>query len=154
MPWFPVLLAVHITLAVSLLLPSLLLPFVLRRADPRTSGRTGEHGAVVRGLLAMQGTGSVVVAIGLALTGAGLLAALGPSLLRQPWLLVALAIYAANLLLAGLVSRPNLRRLLARGGDVDEAAWGRRARAQRLIAYLMAGATGLIGFLMSAKPDF
>lgn len=153
MPWFGLLLAVHIALAVSMLLPSLLLPFLLRRADPAGGSATGSRGAVVHALLVMQGSGSVVVAIGLAITGAGLLAILGPDLLRRPWLLVALAIYAANLLLAGLVSRPNLRRLLRRGADADPQTWRRRARRQRLIAYLMAGATGAIGFLMSTKPE-
>jgi hypothetical protein len=103
----------------------------------------------------MQGSGSLVIGIGLAVTGAGLLAILGVELLTQPWLLVALSIYAANLLLAAFVSRPNLRRLLriGGGGEADDAAWRRRARRQRYVAYAMAAATGLIGFLMSTKPQ-
>ena len=32
MPWFPLLLATHIALAISLLLPSIVLPFLLRRS--------------------------------------------------------------------------------------------------------------------------
>jgi hypothetical protein len=107
----------------------------------------------MRLLLAMQGTGSVVIAIGLAITGVGLLLALGTQLLGKPWLLVALAIYAVNLLVAAFVSRPNLRRLLWPGTSADAEAWRRRARAQRYVAYGMAAATGVIGFLMSTKPE-
>ena len=151
MPWFPILLAVHITLAVSLLLPSLLLPFLLRH--DAASG--GEMSSAVRALGRIQGTGSLVIGLGLAATGIGLLVVLGPDLLRRPWLLAALAIYAANLLVAALVSRPNLRGLLGGtpGTPSDPEAWNRRARRQRLLAYAMAAATGLIGFLMSAKPE-
>jgi len=65
----------------------------------------------------------------------------------------ALGIYAANLLLAALVSRPNLRRLVGLDAIADPDAWERRARRQRRLAYLMALATGAIGFLMSAKPE-
>lgn len=155
MPWFPILLVAHIGLAVSLLLPSILLPFVLRSREP---GEPYAPGALTGILLAFQGTGSVVIAIGLAVTGAGLLAILGPDLLRKPWLLAALTIYAANLLLAAFVSRPNLRRLLRMRAtadlEADADAWRRRARRQRLLAYAMALATGLIGFLMSTKPQF
>lgn len=149
MNWFPILLVVHIGLAIALLAPSLLLPFVLRRADA-----TGETpNPLVRALLAMQGSGSVVIGLGLAVTGAGLLAILGTQLLTRPWLLVALILYAANLLLAAFVSRPNLRRLLRIGGEGDDDGWRRRARRQRYVAYAMAAATGVIGLLMSTKPQ-
>ena len=147
MSLFPVLLVIHIALAVALLAPSLALPFLLRR------GQGESRNPVVRGLLAMQGTGSVVIAVGLALTGAGLLAVLGTQLLGRPWLLVALLIYAANLAVAAFISRPNLRRLLRVGAEGDEAAWRRRARRQRYVAYAMAAATGAIGLLMSTKPE-
>lgn len=152
MPWFPILLATHVTLAVSLLLPSLLLPFLLR--DASDGDASHRPGPASRTLMAVQGSGSVVIGIGLALTGAGLLAVLGPDLVRRPWLLTALAIYAANLGVAAFISRPNLRRLADRNTEVDAERWHRRARLQRRIAYAMAGATGLIGFLMSAKPEF
>jgi hypothetical protein len=76
---------------------------------------------------------------------------LGTSVLSQPWLLVALTVYAANLLTAAFISRPNLRRLM-RLSDPGPDAWRRRARRQRYIAYAMAAATGVIGFLMSTKP--
>ena len=101
----------------------------------------------------MQGTGSLVIAIGLALTGAGLLILLGTQLITQPWLIVALVIYAANLAVAGFVARPNLRRLVGIAAEGDAETWKRRARRQRLVAYAMAGATGLIGLLMSTKPE-
>jgi hypothetical protein len=147
MSWFPVLLVAHIALAVALLLPSVLLPFVLRRtpADP---------GPLTRALMAMQGTGTLLIGGGLALTGAAMLWILGPQLMTQPWLLVALSLYAVNLVVAAAISRPNLRRLLGlRGTNADEATWRRRARQQRYVAYGMAGLIGLIGFLMSTKPD-
>jgi len=148
-PWFPVLLAVHVTLAISLLLPSLLLPFLLRQAGP--DGGSPNRGTRI--LIGMQGTGSLVIAGGLALTGVGLLLALGTQLITRPWLLVALVIYAANLAVAAFVARPNLRRLIGIGLAGDPEAWRRRARRQRLVAYAMAGATGLIGLLMSTKPE-
>lgn len=146
MSLFPVLLVLHICLAVALLLPSVLLPFLLRR------GAGVERNPIVRALAAMQGTGSVVIGLGLAVTGVGLLTVLGPSLLGQPWLMLALTMYALNLLVAAFISRPNLRRLLHVGG-ADDAGWQRRARRQRYVAYGMAAATGLIGFLMSTKPE-
>jgi hypothetical protein len=147
MNWFPVLLVTHIVLAVSLLLPSVLLPFVLRRSD-------GEPGPVTRGLMALQGTGTLIIGAGLALTGTAMLIVLGPELLTQPWLVVALTLYAINLVVAAAISRPNLRRLVGfdRQG-ADDQAWRRRARRQRYVAYGMAGVIGVIGFLMSTKPD-
>lgn len=147
MPWFPILLVTHIALAVALLLPSVLLPFFLRRS-------AGEPGPVTRALMALQGTGTIVIAAGLALTGAAMLWILGPELLTQPWLLVALGLYAINLIVAAVVSRPNLRRLIGlSGGSTDDETWRRRARQQRYIAYGMAGMIGVIGFLMSTKPQ-
>ena len=64
MNWFPILLVTHIILAVALLLPTVLLPFVLRRGD-------GRPGTVTRILMAMQGTGTLIIAAGLAITGVG-----------------------------------------------------------------------------------
>jgi hypothetical protein len=146
MDWFPILLVTHIALAVSLLLPSVLLPFVLRRSS-------GPPGGGTRFLMAMQGTGTLIIGLGLAVTGAAMLWILGPELLTQPWLIVALSLYAANLLIAGFVSRPNLRRLIGlRDSGTDDGTWRRRARQQRLVAYGMAGVIGVIGFLMSTKP--
>jgi hypothetical protein len=146
--WFPLLLAAHVTLAVTLLAPSLVLPFLLRRSGQAVL----VDNPVARVLVAIQGTGSVVIALGLAATGIGLLAVLGLELLSQPWLLAALGLYAANLAVAAFVSRPNLRRLLGIGRDGDEETWRRRARQQRYVAYAMATATGVIGLLMMTKP--
>jgi len=147
MNWFPILLVTHIALAVGLLLPNVILPFLLRRSG-------GPPGPVTRLLMATQGTGTLVVGAGLAITGAAMLWILGPDLLTQPWLLVALALYATNLLVAGFISRPNLRRLIGlRQSGADDAAWRRRARQQRLVAYGMAGVIGVIGLLMSTKPQ-
>lgn len=145
---FPLILVVHIALAISLFLPSVLLPFALRvrRATVESESR------LVRGLLAMQSGGTVVIGLGLALTGAGLVAVLGTRLLSQPWLLVALSIYALNLILAFFVQRPNLRPLLGIRAGMDDRVWAARARRQRYVSYLMAGLVGTIGFLMSAKP--
>jgi hypothetical protein len=148
MSWFPILLATHITLAVALLAPSVILPFLLRRREEE-----GRPDAATRALMTLQGSGSLVIGAGLALTGTALLLNLGTQLLSQPWLLVALTLYAANLLVAGLVSRPNLRRLLRLGSGTDDAVWRARARRQRYVAYGMAATTGLIGVLMSTKPD-
>ena len=149
MSLFPLLLVVHVALAVSLFVPSVVLPFLLRSARDR---RATEAGGLVKVLLAMQGTGAVVIGIGLAITGIGLVIVLGASLLRQPWLLVALSIYALNLLIAAFISRPGLRRL-ARLPERDEAEWRRQARRQRWLAYGMAAATGIIGLLMTTKPQ-
>ena len=145
MNWFPLLLIAHVALAISLLAPSLLLPFLLR------DDATGAPGPVTRTLMAMQGTGSVVIAVGLAATGIGLVVSIGTSVVTQPWLLLALGFYAANLLTAAFIARPGLRRLV-RLSDGDHDAWRRRARRQRYVAYGMAAATGLIGLLMSTKP--
>ena len=147
MNWFPIVLVTHIALAVALLLPSVILPFVLRRSDR-------DPGPVTRALMAMQGTGTLLIAAGLAITGGALLWILGPELLTEPWLMAALTLYAINLVIALVVSRPNLRRLVGLGASgTDDATWQRRARQQRYVAYGMAGIIGVIGFLMSTKPE-
>lgn len=146
--YLPILLATHIALAIGLFLPSILLPFALR-----TRRATVESGSgVVQGLLWAQAHGTVVIGAGLALTGLGLILALGPELLRQPWLLVALVIYVANLAIAFFIQRPGLRRLVGIRAAADDRAWQERARRQRYLSYLMAGLVGTIGFLMSSKP--
>lgn len=146
MNWFPILLVIHVALALALLAPSLLLPFLLRdnAGDRRPGG-------VTRLLMTFQGTGSLVIAVGLALTGIGLVVSLGTEILSKPWLLVALAVYAVNLLLAAFISRPSLRRLM-RLSNPDSDGWRIQARRVRYVAYGMALATGVIGFLMSTKP--
>ena len=147
--WFPVLLATHIALAVSLFLPSILLPFALRTQRAAADSPN----AVVRVLLWMQAHGTLLIGAGLALTGVGLVTVLGTQLLDQPWLLVALAIYAANLVLAFFVQRPNLRRLIGIRAAPDDRVWLERAKRQRYVSYTMAAMVGTIGFLMSTKPQ-
>src|SRR3954452_229511 len=146
---FPILLVVHIVLAVGLFLPSILLPFALRTRRAAAESPNG----VVRSLLWLQASGSVAIALGLALTGGAIVVALGGSLIGQPWLLVALSIYAANLLLAFFVQRPNLRRLVGVRAAADDRLWQERARRQRYVSYAMAALVGTIGFLMSTKPQ-
>ena len=147
--WFPVLLIVHISLAVSLFLPSILLPFTLRtrRATVDSDSR------VVRTLLWAQSHGTVVIGLGLAITGLALVSVLGPQMLQQPWLLVALSIYFINLAIAFFIQRPNLRRLIGVKAAADDKVWKERAKRQRYVSYLMAGLVGTIGFLMSTKPS-
>jgi hypothetical protein len=101
----------------------------------------------------LQARGTLVLGAGLALSGAALLATLGIGLLSQPWLLVALAIYAANLVVAFFIQRPNLRRLVGVRAAFDDKLWEARARRQRYVSYVMAALTSTIGFLMSTKPN-
>jgi uncharacterized membrane protein len=148
--FFPLILGSHIALAIGLILPSLLLPFALRRGTPGAEARP-----TTRTLLWLQAHGTLVFGFGLALTGILLVVAIGPAVLTQPWLALALVIYAANLILAFFVQRPNLRRLLGAtitGDPADEERWRERARRQRYVSYVMALAVGLIAFLMSTKP--
>jgi hypothetical protein len=148
-PFFPILLGTHIVLAVSLFLPSILLPFALRTRRAAVDSESG----IVRTLLWGQSHGTLVIGAGLALTGMGLILLIGPTVLRQPWLLVALVIYAVNLALAFFIQRPNLRRLIGIKAAPDDRVWLDRAKRQRYVSYLMAGLVGLIGFLMSTKPS-
>ena len=148
MPWFPILLITHIVLAITLLLPSLLLPFALR-----TRRATTESGSrLVQLLLRMQSGGTLVIGVGVAITGVALILALGYRLAAQTWLLVALVIYALDLLLAFFVQRPNLHRLVGIRAAWDDEVWRARARRQRYVSYAMAGLVATIGFLMSTKP--
>ena len=114
--FFPVLLVTHIVLAVSLFVPSILLPFALRTRRAAAESSNG----FVRFLLWLQANGTVVIGLGLAATGIALVSVLGSQLLGQPWLLVALAIYAGNLGLAFFVQRPNLRRLVGIKAAADD----------------------------------
>ncbi|MEA2518312.1 MAG: hypothetical protein QOF49_392 [Chloroflexota bacterium] len=147
--YLPYLLVAHIALAVSLFLPSILLPFALRT---RRAAETSPN-RFVRFLLWMQAHGTLIIGIGLGLSGIALVVTLGGSLVGQPWLLVALAIYVANLLLAFFVQRPNLRRLVGIRAAADDRIWLERAKRQRYVSYAMAALVGTIGFLMSTKPQ-
>jgi hypothetical protein len=145
---FPILLLTHIALAIALFLPSLMLPFAFRAR--RGSLKPEGSGGFVRFLLALQSRGTIWIGIGLAITGVGLVASLGPAIL-QPWLLVALVIYGTNLALAYFIQVPRLRRLIGLRGDSDPR-WPELAKRQRYISYVMAGLVGTIGFLMGTKP--
>ena len=149
MSLFPILLVVHIALAISVFLPSVLLPFALRTGSRPVDGSPRR---VTAGLLAMQGTGTIVIGGALAVTGVLLVSSLGLKLLQQPWLLVALVIYGLNLALAVAIQRPNLRRLLGTSWRPEDRAWAALARRQRYVSYAMAGLIGAIGWLMSTKP--
>lgn len=146
---FPLFLIVHIALAISLFVPSLLLPFAFR--SRRGSLAPERSGKVVRLLLALQSRGTVWIGAGLAISGLALVSTLGLAILQQPWLLVALAIYALNLGLAYFIQVPRLRRLIGLRTGSDPR-WPNLARRQRYISYVMAGLVGTIGFLMSTKP--
>ena len=146
--YFPALLVTHIVLAISLFQPSILLPFALR-----TRRATVESGSrLVKVLLWAQTHGTLLIGAGLALTGLALVWTLGPQLLEQTWLLLALFIYFVNLAIAFFIQRPNLRRLIGIRAAPDDKAWMERAKRQRYVSYLMAGLVGTIGFLMSSKP--
>lgn len=146
---FPLFLVVHIALAIALFVPSLLLPFAFRA---RRGSLAPERSSVtVRFLLALQSRGTVWIGAGLAISGLALVSTLGLAVLEQPWLLVALAIYALNLGLAYFIQVPRLRSLIRLRSGSD-SRWPDLARRQRYISYVMAGLVGTIGFLMSAKP--
>lgn len=144
--FLPVILVVHISLALALFVPSLMLPFTMRKRVP---------GRITRSLIWLQGNGTLIIAAGLALTGVLLIAILGTQLLNQPWLLLALILYAVNLVIAFFIQRPGVARLLTLRGETSDAArerlkrWGTR---QRYVSYVMAGLIGVIGFLMMTKP--
>ncbi|HEX7949832.1 MAG TPA: hypothetical protein VF494_05760 [Candidatus Limnocylindrales bacterium] len=150
-----ILLVVHVLLALSLLLPAILLPLVLRRdAGEAAPGRLRQV------LVAAQGRWATVIGLGLVASGVALIAALSLDLGRQPWLLVALAIYAVNLGIAMFLQRPRLRLLVSRGagagGDAvagDDVVWRRSAHRLRSMSYVMAALIGAIGFLMMTKPQ-
>lgn len=145
---FPLLLVAHIVLAICLVLPSIMLPFTLRtrRATVDSDNR------VVRGLLYAQTHGTIVIGLGLAITGIALISVLGSAMLQQPWLMLALTIYFINLGIGFFIQRPSLRQLVGVTAAADDRDWKAAARRQRYVSYLMAGLVGTIGFLMSSKP--
>jgi uncharacterized membrane protein len=152
---FPYVLATHISLAIALFVPNLLLPFTLRNRLVNRGYAAQPPGRFVRLMLAMQEHGTIVIGAGLALTGISMIAVLGSRILEQPWLLVSLAMYALTAVVAFVIQRPTLRRLAHRDrihSDEDREAWRAKARRQRYIAYGITSAVGLIAFLMSTKP--
>jgi uncharacterized membrane protein len=154
-PLLPYLLVVHVSLAVALFVPSLLLPFTLRQRAARLGPASGEARPAVRLLRWAARRGSLAIGAGLAVTGAAMLAAVGPAMLTQPWLLVSLATYVGAAAVSLAVQGPGLRQLEAAEAsseDIDREAWRARARRQRYVAYGITTAVGLIAFLMSTKP--
>ena len=149
MPWLAIVLPIHIALAIAIFVPSLLLPFTLR-----TGRRTTESNSrFVQALLRLQSRGSLVIGLGLVVTGVILIVGLGITVVDQPWLIVALAIYAVDLVLAFFIQRPNLRALVGLRPAWDDRVWQAAARRQRYVSYAMAGLIGVIGYLMSTKPQ-
>ena len=155
---FPLLLTTHVILAISLFLPAFLLPFTMR-----TRGTDGdpvvntESGRFVRLLVWLEAHGTVIIGAGVAITGIAMLIVLGGAFLDQPWLMLALAIYATILAVSFFIQRPGIRRLLGlkqAATEEEKERWRVRARRQRYISYLMAGAIGVIGWLMMSKPTF
>lgn len=146
---FAIVLPIHVALAIALFLPALLLPFALRTDRPATESKS----RFVRSLLWMQARGSIAVGIGLIATGVFLIYSLGITVADQPWLVVALIIYAINLALAFFIQRPSLRALVGLRATWDDQTWKAAARRQRYVSYAMAGLIGVIGYLMSAKPQ-
>ncbi|HEY4227963.1 MAG TPA: hypothetical protein VGM49_06460 [Candidatus Limnocylindrales bacterium] len=145
----PLILIVHVVLAISLFVPSLLLPFAFRAG--RGLLKPGKPGRIVRFLLALQSRGTVWIGGGLAISGIGLVATLGGGILDHGWLAVALGIYAVTLGVAYFIQVPRLRRLIGLRSGSDPR-WPELARRQRYVSYVMAGLVGTIGFLMSTKP--
>ena len=129
-------------------LPSILLPFALRARRATVESASG----VVQTLLWAQSNGPTAIGAGLGVTGAALILSLGTGLLRQGWMLVALAVYVATLGIAFFIQRPSLRALVGIRAAADDRDWLLRAQRQRYVSYLMAGLVGTIGFLMSSKP--
>jgi uncharacterized membrane protein len=155
---FPVLLTTHIVLAVSLFIPAFLLPFTMRTrgvdGEPIVGG---QQGRLVRTLVWLEAHGTLIIGAGVAITGVGMLLILGAAFLDQPWLLLALSIYASILLVAFFIQRPGVRRLLGlreAATEEEKERWRVRARRQRYISYGMAAAIGVIGWLMMSKPTF
>jgi uncharacterized membrane protein len=152
---FPFIIATHVALAIALFVPSLLLPFTLRNRLVSPGYETPPPGRLVRLMQVMQGRGTVVIGVGLVLTGLAMVAVLGARIVEQPWLLVSLATYVIVAIVAFAIQRPTLRRLARRDGivtDEDREAWRAKARGQRYMAYAITGAVGFIAFLMSTKP--
>ncbi len=156
--WFPLLLSAHIILAISLFIPAFLLPFTMRTRGVDGEPIVGGHqGRIVRGLMWLETHGTVIIGVGVAATGMGMLLILGSAFLEQPWLLLGVSIYVAILLVAFFVQRPGVRRLLGlreAASEEEKERWRARARRQRYISYGMAAAIGLIGWLMMSKPTF
>ena len=153
---FPLILGTHITLAIALFLPSLLLPFTLRNRlvnqgyDAPQPGRFVRLAAVDPGARDDRHRGRARAhraRDGHRPRPADARAAVAA---RQPR-----DVRRSPRSSRSSSSGPTLRRLVRRDGietDADRAAWRARARRQRYIAYAITTAVGLIAFMMSTKP--
>ena len=153
--WFPYVLVAHITFAMSLFLPSFLLPFTMRTRTRDGTPVRAEPGRFVRLLLWLERNGTTIIGIGVLITGLMMLSILGSTFAQQPWLLAGIAIYAAVLVVSFFIQRPGLRKLLrlsSAASPREQEKWRVRARRQRYVSYGMAAAIGVIGWLMMAKP--
>ena len=150
--FLPVLIAVHVVLAVSLFLPSILLPFALRLRGGEWQERPG---AFSRLLFWLQRNGTLVVGAGLAVTGSLMLFILGATTVEPAVAADRPGDLRREPGLAFFVQRPALARLLGMrplATDAQRDRWRTWARRQRYVSYVMAGLVGLIAFLMSTKP--
>ncbi len=153
--WFPYVLIAHIGFAIALFLPSFLLPFTMRARTRDGGPGQNPPGPGVRALLWLERNGTLVIGVGVLVTGLLMLGILGSAFANQPWLLAGIAIYAGVLIVSFFIQRPGLRVLLRISRDAgpeEQAKWRARAVRQRYISYGMAAAVGLIGWLMMAKP--
>ena len=132
---FPMLLTTHFILSITHFLPAFMLPFTMR-----TRGTDGdpvvntESGRFVRLLVWLEAHGTVIIGAGVAITGIAMLIVLGGAFLDQPWLMLALAIYATILAVSFFIQRPGIRRLLGlklAATEVEKERWRVRARRQR-----------------------
>jgi hypothetical protein len=150
-PLFPIVLLLHIGLALALVMPSLLLPFALRAQ--RRASVDAEPSRLVRGLLWLETHGTSVIGLGVAVTGITLVILIGPAIVGQPWLVAALGMYAVVLVVAFFVQRPALASAFGAPARPDDARWRERAKRLRYLSYGMAAMVGAIAFLMTQKPS-
>ena len=134
---------------ISLVLPSILLPFALRTRRATVESGAGSSEA----LLWAQTHGTIVIGVGLALTGLGLVARRsGRRCSSSRGCSSRSRSTSSTSAIAFFIQRPNLRRLIGIRAAADDETWLERAKRQRYVSYLMAGLVGTIGFLMSSKP--
>ncbi len=94
-------------------------------ARHRWRAHRGREVGPVRAAAGVAGAhGTVIIGAGVAVTGIAMLIVLGGAFLDQPWLLVALAIYATVLAVAFFIQRPGVRRLLRSAGGGQRGGEG------------------------------
>ena len=126
--YFPILLGAHIILAVSLVLPSILLPFALRAR--RATVESGSR--VVQGLLWAQIARHVAIGVGLALTGSAWSRRSGRRCSSSRGCCWPSRSTSSTSAIAFFIQRPNLRRLVGIRAAADDRTWLERAQAAAL----------------------